>query len=136
MIYFFINITMYLVAIILLIKYFQSNMTITSFIIILFNMNVFFFFIYHEINFIYGLLFLIISLILYYFINLFNNEQKEVILIRKGNINFHETINNYSYHKLINYLKRHHINLNEVDYCIKRGNRLTIIKDKEIINNL
>lgn len=136
MIYFFVNIIMYLVIIIFLIKYFYNKMTITSFIIILFNMNVFFFFIYQEINFIYGLVILMISLILYYFINLFTNEQKEIVLIKNGNINFHEVINHYSYHRLINYLKCHNIKLNEVNYCIKKGNSLTIIKDNKIRNNL
>lgn len=133
MIYFFINTLMYLVITMFLVKYFQDKMTITSFIIILFNMNVFFFFIYKNINFIYGLLFLIISLILYYFISLFIKDSKEVILIQNGNINFHEIINNYSYQRLIKYLKKHNIKLSDVNYCLKRGNKLTVIQDKKII---
>ena len=132
MIYFFINITMYLIIIIILVKYFYNKMTITSFIIIIFNMNVFFFFIYKDINFIYGLLFLIVSLILYYFINMFNTIEREIILIKDGRINFHEVINNYSYSKLIKYLKKHHIKLEEVSYCLKRGRKITIIKDQKI----
>ena len=133
MIYFFINILMYLVMELLLAIYFYHKITITSFIIVLFNMNVYFFFIYKNINFIYGLLFLIISLILYYFINLLIKENKEVLLIQKGNINFHEVITNYSYQKLINYLKHHKVKLDEVDYCLKRGNRITIIRDNKLI---
>lgn len=129
MIYFFINIIMYLVMILLLVKYFQNKMTITSFIIILFNMNVYLFFIYQNINYLYGLLVLIVSLILYYFINMLSNDNKEIILIKNGKINFHELIENYSYYKLINYLKYRHIKLDEVDYCIKKGSQLAIIKN-------
>ncbi len=133
MIYFFINILMYLVTILLLISFFYKRMTITSFIIILFNMNVYFFFIYQNINFLYGLLFLLISLILYYFVEIIIKESKEVLLIQKGNINFHEVISNYSSQRLINYLKHHKIKLDEVDYCLKRGNRLTTIKNNKLI---
>ncbi len=131
MVYFFINIILYLVSILFLVKYYLKRMTIVSFIIILFNMNVFFFFIYENINYIFGLLLIIISLILEYFINLLTNNNQEIILIKKGNINFHEVINHYSYHKLINYLKRHNINLNDVDYCLKQGHKLTVIKNKK-----
>jgi len=133
MIYFFINILMYLVTILFLVKYFQNKMSITSFIIILFNMNTFFIFIYQNINYLYGLLLLIISLILYYFINLFDLQNKEIILIKNGNINFHEIINNYGYYHLINYLKRHHIKLEEVNYCLKRGHKLIIIKNGQLV---
>ena len=132
MIYFFINIISYLIVILLLVRYYYDKMNSINFIIILFNMNVFFFFIYQNINFIYGVLVLIITLILKYFINLFTSDNKEIILIKDGNINFHELINHYSYYKLVNYLKRHHINLSEVNYCIKYGNKLTIIKNKNI----
>ena len=128
MIYFFINIMMYLVIILFLIKYFYHNMTIISFIIILFDMNVFLFFIYQNINFLYGILILSVSLILYFFMNLMMHIEKEVILIQNGNINFHEIINNYSYDKLISYLHRHNLKLSDINYCFKRGNKLTIIK--------
>ena len=133
MIYFFINITLYLGTIIFLVKYFQNNMDITKFIIVLFDMNMFLFFIYQNINYIYGLLFLIVSLFFHYFVNLLNNNEKEIVLIQNGNINFHEVISYYSYHRLINYLKRHHIKIEEVSYCLKRGNKLTIIKDSKVI---
>ena len=132
MIYFFINVMMYLIIVAFLIKYFQNKMTITSLIIILFNLNIYFFFIYRDINFMYGLLFFTFSITLYQFINLFDKQQKEVILISNGNINFHEIINHYSYHRLINYLKKRHIKLSEVDYCLKIGNKLTIIKNQKI----
>lgn len=131
MIYFFLNIMLYLITILLLVKYFYHKMTVNNFIIIIFNLNIFFFFIYQEINYVYGLLFLIISLILNYFINLITNREREVVLIKNGNINFHELINSYSYFKLINYLKRHHIKIDDVTYCFKQGERLTIIKDKK-----
>ena len=126
MIYFFINILMYLVMILFLIKYFK-NIDITSFIIILFNMNTYFILIYKDINFIYGLLVLIGSLILYYLYNLFN-KNNDIILIENGKIKFNILIKNYSYRKLINYLKRHHLKVEDVDYCIKSGNQLIIQK--------
>ena len=132
MIYFFINIILYLLTILFLVQYFYHKMTINSFIIIIFNMNVFFFFIYQNINYIYGLLFLIISLIMYYFINSITNANKEIILIQNGNINIHKVLNNYSYHKLVSYLKKHHIELNEVKLCLKKGNNLTIIKKSKM----
>ena len=119
--------------IMVLIKSFYDNMSILSFIIILFNMNVTFIFIYKNISFIYGLLVIIISLILYYFINLFNKTNEEIILIKDGNINFHELVNHYNYYKLINYLKFHHLKLNEIAYCIKKGNKLMVIKHKNIL---
>ena len=130
MIYFFINIIMYLIIIMILVKYLKNNINIFTFIIILFNMNTSFVFIYQNVNFIYELLVLIISLIIYYFINLFNKVDEEIVLIKDGNINFHELVNNYSYHKLIRYLKIHHLKLNEITYCIKKGSRLVIIKNK------
>ena len=132
MIYFFINILMYLLIILLLIRYFINRMNIISFCVILFNMNVFLFFIYQNINFLYGILVSIVSIILLYFIELFNKDSKEIVLIKDGNINFHELINNYSYFKLISYLKLHHYHLDEIAYCIKKNNHLTIIKNKNI----
>lgn len=132
MIYFFINIIMYLVIISFLLVYFKNKMTINSLIVILFNMNVFFLFIYKNINFIYGLIVLLFSLVFYYFSNTFTKEYQEIILIKDGNINFHELINNYSYYKLVNYLKIHHLKLDEIAYCIKKGNRLTVIKNQDI----
>ncbi len=113
-----------------LIKYFSNRMNITNFMIILFNMNVFFLFIYQNINFFYGLLYALISLIASYFSDLFKKNSHEVILIKDGNINFHELVNHYSYYKLINYLKWRRIKLNEVAYCIMKNNHLTIIKNK------
>lgn len=130
MIYFFLNIVMYLIILMFLIRFFYSRLTIISFIIILFNMNCYFFFIYKNLNFLYGLLLLIMSITIDYLVNIYDKNNKEVVLIKNGNINFHEVINNYSYHKLINYLKRHHIKLNEVNYCLKQGMKITIIKNQ------
>ena len=132
MIYFFINIIMYLILILLLIRYFRNKANVTSFMLILFNMNVYFMFIYQDINFVYGIIVLIISLILYSFFMLFNKQNKEVILIKDGNINFHELIENYSYRSLINYLKFRHLKLDEIAYLIKNSNGLTVIKNKQI----
>ena len=128
MIYFFINITMYLLLLFIIIYYYKDKMTINNFIMILFNMNVFVLFIYQNINFIYGIMVFIISIVISNFISLFNKTNKEIILIKNGNINFHELINNYSYHKLINYLKIHHIHLDEIEYGILKNNKLLIIK--------
>lgn len=130
MIYFFLNIVMYLIILMILIRFFYSKLTIISFIIILFNMNCYFFFIYKNLNFLYGLLLLIMSITIDYLVNIYDKNNKEVVLIKNGNINFHEVLNNYSYHKLINYLKRHHIKLNEVNYCLKQGMKITIIKNQ------
>ena len=132
MIYFFINILMYLLITFFLIKYYSNKMNITNFIVILFNMNIYFLFIYKDINFLYGILVLISSLIISYFFSLFNKNNQEIVLIKDGNINFHELLNHYSYYKLIKYLKRHHIKLDEVSYCIKKNNNLVIIKNKDI----
>ena len=132
MIYFFINVLMYLVMMLLLCKYFSYRMNIYSFLIIMFNLNISFIFVYLDINFIYGLLCMLISVLLYYFVNLFNKNNRDIILIKDGNINFHELINNYSYSKLVNYLKIKNIKLDEVAYLIKRNNNLVLIKNKEI----
>ncbi len=132
MIYFFINILMYLIVILILMKYFLYKNDANSFIIVLFNMNIYFFFIYQNINFIYGLIMAILSLILYRLLQLFKKDNKEIILIRDGNINFHEIINNYSYFKLINYLKIRHLKLDEISYCILKNNELVVIKNNEV----
>ena len=132
MIYFFINIIMYLMIITLLLIYFKNKMSVNSFIIILFNMNVFVLFIYQNINFVYGLIVLFVSLVIYYFSNLFTKEYNEIILIKDGNINFHELINNYSYYKLINYLKIRNYKLDEIAYCIKKGHHIVVIKNQDI----
>ena len=132
MIYFFINVLMYLVIIILLIKYYRHKINIQNFIIILFNVNVFSIMIYLNISFIYGIMVLIVSLIVSYFSNLFIHDNDEVILIKDGNVNFHELVNSYSYFRLVSYLKRNHINLDEVAYCIKKNNQLLVVKNKDI----
>ena len=81
MIYFFINILMYFVVIMFLIKYYYHRMNIINLIIILFYMNVSFIFIYKNINFLYGILMLIITLILAYFFNLIIQNNKECITL-------------------------------------------------------
>ena len=131
MVYFFLNVVMYLVMILFLIKYF-NKMNIVSFIIVLFNMNVFFIFILKDINFIYGLMVICISIIMYSFINLFHQENKEFILIQKGNINFQDLIKSNSYFKMLNYLKKHHIKIDEVEYCLIKNNDIIVIRNKDI----
>ena len=131
MIYFFINVLMYLVIIVLLIKYYQYRMNIHNFMLILFDINIFSIMIYQNISFIYGILVVIVSFIVSYFANLFNIDNKEIVLIKNGNINFHELVNNYSYNRLVNYLKLHHIRLDEIAYCIKKNNNLIVIKNKD-----
>ncbi len=130
MIYFFINVMMYLIIIMCLCLYYKDRINIINFIIILFNMNVFFIYIYQNINFIYGIITVLISLIIYYFINLFNKKEEEIILIQDGNINFHELIKHYHYNKLIRYLKFHHFHLDEIEYCILKNNKLITIRNK------
>ena len=132
MIYFFMNILMYLVIILLLIRILYYKMNIINFIIILFNVNIAFILIYKNINFLYGIIIAIISLICSYFFNLLITDNKEIILIKDGNINFHELVNNYSYYRLIRYLKLHHISLDEVAYLIKKNNNITVIKNRDI----
>ena len=132
MIYFFLNIIMYFVIIMFLIKIFYSKLNIINFMIILFNMNISFILIYKNVNFIYGVMIAAVSIISSYFFNLVDTNKNEVILIKDGNINFHELINNYSYYKLVRYLKLHHISLDEVAYFIKKNNNITVIKNKDI----
>ena len=132
MIYFFMNYVFYLIILLFLSNYFKNNFDLKIIIIIFFNISIFTLFTYHNINIIYGVIVLIISLFIYYITSYFNKENKEIILIKDGNINFHELINNYSYHKLINYLKIRHIKLEEVSYCIMKNKRLIVIKNKDI----
>lgn len=131
MIYFFLNVVAYLVVIMLLVFYFHRKMNIYSFIIILFNLNISFFLIYQDESVILSMLVAIFSVFLYQFFMLFK-ESDEVILIKNGNINFHALIKNYSYFKLISYLKIRRIRLDEIAYCILKNNHLTIIKNKSI----
>lgn len=132
MIYFFINIMMYLIITIFLIKTLLNSMNIVNFIIVLFNMNIYLFFIYRNINFFYGILVAILSVIIISILGMISTSNEEVILIKDGNINFHELIKHYSYHRLVNYLKLRNISLDEIAYCIKKRNNLVIIKNKDI----
>ena len=128
MIYFFLNIFSNLLCIIFLVFYFRRRINIISFILILFNINTSFFFIFLNYNGIYELIVLLFSILLYNFLLFFDKEEQDIILIQNGNINFHEVIKNYSYQKLIKYLKRHHVRLDEIEYCILYNKHLTILK--------
>ena len=132
MIYSFINIMMYLIITIFLIRSLSHSMNIVNFIIVLFNMNIYLFFIYRNINFFYGILIAILSVIIISILGMISTSNEEVILIKDGNINFHELIKHYSYHRLVNYLKLRHISLDEIAYCIKKRNNLVIIRNKDI----
>ena len=129
MFYYFINIIMYFIILLLLINYFKDKMNYISFLTILFYMNVVFILIYQNINFIYGIIIMLIMIVLYKLQLLFTKNNKEIILIKDGNINFHELINSYSYSKLIYYLKIRHIKIDEVAYCIMKNNQLIVIKN-------
>ena len=128
MIYFFINIIMLFIINLIYAYYFKDKINIFTFIIIIFNMNISFFFIYNNINFIYFFLISLLFLILYRLFNFRLEEEK--IIIKDGNIIFHELINSYSYFRLINYLKFHHIKLDEIKYLVKKGDKIVVIRNK------
>lgn len=126
--FYFFNGLMYLTVILFLGLYFRKEINYFSFLIILFNMNLSIIMILKNINVLWEILFSLISIILYYFINLFNKENKEVILINHGIINFNKVINYYNYQKLMCYLKLRKIKLEDVLYCIKSNHRLVVVK--------
>ena len=139
MIYFYINLVMYSLLIILLYKYFSRvKITILDFLLLFFNINLYLILLFKDFNFIYGLISsILIILIKELSLLLFKEKKnsKEIFLIKEGIINFHELVNNnYSYDKLINYLKRKKIKLDEIEYCILNNNKLTIIKNSDIKN--
>lgn len=134
MVYFFINVLMYLITIAFVSKYFLKKMNIVSFFLLLFNYNVAIFMLYSNINFLFGISLGLITIIVYHFLILIKNDDKECILIKDGNINFHELVTNYSFHKLVFELKKRNIKLDEIAFCIKKNNDLVIIKNKHIKN--
>ena len=134
MIYLFFNILMYFFINMITVLIYKNKFNIYTFIIIIFHLNLSFFFIYNDINFIYFLLFSIISSIFYNVFHYYNNNNQEIILIKEGNIDFHNLIKHYSYYKLLTYLKIRNIKLDEISYCILKNNHLIIIKDKIIKN--
>ena len=95
-------------------------------------MNISFFFLYQDLNFIYFLFLSILTILIYQFILLFKRKNKEIILIKEGNINFHAVINHYSLSKLVLYLKIRRIRIDEVEYCLLKGSHLFIIKNNSI----
>ncbi len=134
MIYLFFNILMYFFINMITVLIYKNKFNIYTFIIIIFHLNLSFFFIYNDINFIYFLLFSIISSIFYNVFHYYNNNNQEIILIKDGNIDFHNLVKYYSYYKLLTYLKIRNIKLDEISYCILKNNHLIIIKDKIIKN--
>ena len=125
---------MYLFINIFLAFYFKDKLNIYTFLILLFNLNISFYLLYLDINFLYFLLLSLLSILIYQFFLLFRKKDKEIILIKDGNINFHEVINYYSFNKLNIYLKLRNIKLDEIEYCIKKNNHLFIIKNNIIKN--
>ena len=139
MIYFYINLVMYSLLIVILYKYFNRvKITILDFLLLFFNINLYLILLFKDFNFIYGLISsILIILIKELSLLLFKEKkhEKQIFLIKEGIINFHELVNNnYSYDKLINYLKRKKIKLDEIEYCILKDNKLTIIKNNDIKN--
>ena len=134
MVYLFFNILMYFIINMIFVLIIKNKINIYSFIILLFHLNLSFYFIYNSINFLYFLIFSIISLLIYKTIFYYNDYQEEIILIKDGNINFHNLIKYYNYHKLLRYLKIRNIKLDEITYCLLKNNHLIIIKDKIIKN--
>ena len=134
MIYLFFNILMYFIINMMMVFIMKNKINIYNFIIFLFHLNLSFFFIYHDVNFIYFLLFSISTILIYKIIFYYKEQGEEIILIKDGNINFHNLLQYYSYQKLVNYLKIRNIKLDEISYFILRNNHLIIIKDKLIKN--
>lgn len=138
MIYFYVNLVMYSLLIVILYKYFNRvKITILDFLLLFFNINLYLILLFKDFNFIYGLISsILIILIKELSLLLFKEKNnKEIFLIKEGIINFHELVNNnYSYDKLINYLKRKRIKLDEIEYCILKDSKLTIIKNSDIKN--
>jgi len=138
MIYFYINLVMYSLLIVILYKYFNRvKITILDFLLLFFNINLYLILLFKDFNFIHGIISsILIILIKELSLLLFKEKNnKEIFLIKEGIINFHELVNNnYSYDKLINYLKRKRIKLDEIEYCILKDSKLTIIKNSDIKN--
>lgn len=140
MIYFLVNVMMYAILIIIMYIYFNRNkITVLDFLLLLFNINLYLILLFQDINFFYGIItsILIISIkeLCMFFFNSKKEPSKEVFLIKEGIINFHELVNsNYSYDKLIKYLKNKNIKLDEIEYCILKDKKITIIKNGDIKN--
>jgi len=136
---YFINMLMYTFLIIMLYQYFnKTKITILDFLLLLITVNIYTIFIFYNLNFLYGFFFSIIVIIIkkLYFLIINNKKiEKESILIKEGLINFHTLVeNNYSYNKLIKFLKKRKINLDEIEYCFLKNDDLLIIKNDKIKN--
>ena len=140
MFYFIMKIIVYLLLIIIIYHYYSKNkINILKFLIILFLLNIYFVLLYKNINIIIGILITLLVLIIERLYNYLYDDNKEVknnkVLIKNGNINFNNLINNkYSYNKLINCIKRKGIkDLSKIDYCVLYKNDLIVFSDN--INN-
>ena len=57
---------------------------------------------------------------------------EEHVLIKDGNICFHEVIKHYSFQKLVFEMKKRGLRLDEIAFCIKKDNELIVMKNKDI----
>ena len=130
MIYFFINALMIITINLGVIYYFKNKKSFYSFLIILFNMNIGFLFLNNNINGIYFVFSSIILILTYKFFLYNSKEEKEVILVKDGNIVFNKLIENYSLFKLLSYLRLHHIKIDDIAYLVKKGSSIVVIKNK------
>lgn len=135
MIYLFFNIIMYFFINMVIVWLFKEKINVFTFIIIIFHLNLSFYFIYNDINFIYFLLFSIFSILIYQIFFYYKNKSNnEIILIKDGNIIFNNLLKYYSYNKLLTNLKLRNIKLDEISFGILKDNHLVIIKDQIIKN--
>lgn len=139
MIYFFIDVVMSIIAIILLYTYFNyRKITLFDFLLMLFNVNLYCLFLYLEYNFLYGVLVSFLTVVireLYVYLKseVNRHESQEFVLISEGMINFHHLVKaGYSYDKLIKTLKKKKIYLDEVAYCLIRDDELIVIKSQDL----
>lgn len=138
MIYFFINMFMYIVLIVLLYQFFnRQKLSILDFLLLLFNANVYFVLLFHNFSFIYGILVALMTFLIknayFSFYNIFTKNNSEILLIKEGIIDFKSLVKcGYSYDNLIKYLNKRRIRLDEVEYCFFVNGRLSIIRNKFI----
>ena len=115
-----------------LIKYFEKKMNLITFFLLLFSFNIFIIMIYMNYNFLYAISMSLITIIIYQFLLSINKVGEEHLLIKDGNINFHEVIKYYNLKKLVLEMKKRGLRLDEIAFCIKKDNELIVMKNKDI----
>lgn len=140
MFYFIMKIVVYLLLITIIYHYYNKNkINILNLLIMLFLLNIYFVLLIKDINIMIGILITLLVLIIERLYNYLYFDNKEIrnnkVLIKNGNINFNNLINNkYSYHKLVKNIKRKGIkDLSKIDYCVLYKNDLIVFSDN--INN-